>query len=408
MSNRHFPNWLKAYEEYAKDDYCPESFHKWVGLSVLAGALERKVWLMNGKITFFPNVFVLLVTYAGVGKSTALTRGTDFLERLKNEFNQNFNIIAEQSTEPAMIEAMKLRQEFMLTPTKGAFHSSGFFHASEASASALQNTHGNFTSTITAFYDAPKVFRKIVKSDPEPTQIDNVCFNMLAGATFDYLRTLVNETSVMGGFASRNIYVVNKERIVREPKWGSVTETDGRMAQLLYEDLCAIHRLVGMMRPTAEFIRAWEEFQPQSDRDLIAMNSPRLESLAARRSVNTTKIAMLLAVAESDDLVIDKRHWDEAQALTEGVFKEYPFILSQGAIADKTSQSGVTQIIAQTLKKYGAMTYPTLRRIVLVNGNNVEAVMKTLDYMIDCNYIKRETRDGSDYLSLLVDPDTHL
>ena len=406
--SRRLDNWLTRYREYARDNYCPQSFHLWTGITVLAGALERKVWAVNGKITFYPNVFTVLVTYPGVGKSTALDRGTDILERLKEEFNPEFKFIAEQITEPGLVKDMELKQEIWVTPTKSVFHSSGFFYASEASASALQNTHGTFTSTITRFYDCPRVFRKTTKGEHEkPTEIYNVCFNMLAGATFDYLKNLVNESSAMGGFASRIIYVISKEREIRSPKWGDSDNNDQDMQDALFVDLCEIHKLQGAFRPTPGFRAAWEEFQPESDRALAAMNSSRLESLAARKSTNTMKVAMLLSVAESNDLVLDTRHWDEAMELIEEVSKDNAFILSQGAMADRNSQTGVTQVIGQTLKKAGGtLPMAALKRIVLAHGNNVEAITKTLDYMQGAGWIKVDTSSGS--TELLVDPDRYL
>lgn len=405
--SRKLNNWLDSYVEYARDNYCPDSFHLWTGLSVLAAALERKVWLVNGKIIFYPNIYTMLVTYAGVGKSTALERGVDLLERIKLEVNPEIKLIAEQITEPGLVKDMEIRQEFALTETKRVFHSSGFFVASEASASALQNTHGTFTSTITRFYDCPKVFRKVTKGEHDkPTEIYNVCFNMLCGATFDYLKTLVNESSVMGGFASRVIYVVNKERLIREPKWGQSDHTDEAAQEALFLDLCAIHKLIGRFRPTPGFVAAWEKFQPESDRRLAEMKSPRLESLAARTSTNTTKIAMLLAVAEADDLVLDVRHWDRAIALVDEVSRDNAFVLSQGAMADKQSQSGVTQAVGQTLKRNGgALPMATLKCIVLANGNNVEAIAKTIDFMLGAEWI---STDSSGVVKLLVDPDRYL
>lgn len=399
-------DWLEAYQDYARDNYCPDSFHLWTGLSIIAAALERKVWLKNGKITFFPNIYTMLVTYAGVGKSTALERGVDLLERIKEEVNPELKIISEQITEPGLVKDMEIRQAMRIGETKEMFHSSGFFYASEASASALQNTHGTFTATITRFYDCPKVFRKMTKGEHEkPAQIYNVCFNMLAGATFDYLKTLVNETSVMGGFASRMIYVINKERIVREPKWGDSNHVDEALAETLFQDLCDIHALKGAFRPTREFIEAWEAFQPESDRALAQMNSPRLESLAARKSTNTTKVAMLLSVAESNDLVLTLDHWNRAMELIEEVSKDNAFILSQGAIADKMSQSGVNQMIGQTLRKMGGRTnYNEFKRIVMGNGNQVDMISKTLDYMIGSHYL----RLTGDDVELLVDPDRYL
>lgn len=382
---RKLKNWIEAYERYAKDAYCPDEFHLWTGLSVLAGALERKVWLLNGKIFFHPNIYVMLVTYAGVGKSTAIVRGANLLERLKHEFNPEFKIIAEQITEPGLVKLMEIRQEVQISETKRIFHSSGYFYASEASASALQNTHGTFTSTITGFYDCPTVFRKVTKGEADkPTEIYNVSFNMLAGATFDYLKTLVNESSVMGGFASRIIYVINKERLIREPKWGSSDKVDQDLQDDLFHDLCEIHKLKGGFRPTREFIKAWEEFQPESDRRLKSMNSPSLESLAARVSTNTTKIAMLLSVAESSDLVLDLHHWERAMELVEYVSKDNAFILSQGAMADRNSQTGINQVIITSLERAGGkLPLKTLKKVIAVHGNDVDRINKTLNYMFE-------------------------
>lgn len=402
---RRLDNWLTSYEKYAADNYCPQAFHKWTGLTVLAAALERKVWCQNGKIRFFPNIFTMLVTYAGVGKSTALDRGTALLERIKQEVNPEIKIISEQSTEPMLVKAMEELQAVQLSESTVYRHASGFFVASEASASALQNTHGIFTATITRFYDCPEVFRKATIMGGE-AEIPNVCFNMLAGATFDYLKTLVNETSVMGGFASRMIYVISKEREVRTPSWGESAYDDTATKNALFEDLCDIHRLHGAFKTTREFRKAWVEFQPESDRRLIAMNSPRLESLAARVSTNTMKIAMLLCVAESDAMVLEERHWTEAMKLIEDVSKDYSFVLSQGAMGDKMSQTGVTQAIGQTLKRNkGKLPAAVLRGLVLANGNRVEEITKTLDFMYGAGMLEL-TPDGM--VNLLVDPDRYL
>lgn len=402
---RRFPNWLEAYENYARDNYCPDAFHRWTGLSVLAGALERKVWLKNGKITFFPNIFVFLVTYAGIGKTTALVRGVDLLERLKEEINPEFKIIDDQVTEPAFVKLMSISQSMQLSATQILNHASGFFHASEASSSALQNTHGNFIATVTGFYDCPKVFRKTTLSGGS-LEFKNVCFSMLAGATFDYLKNLVNEASVMGGFASRVMYVVNRERLIRSPKWGATLGEDTETQDALFADLCEIHKLQGAFTPSADFIKAWEAFQPESDRVLQALDSPRLESLAARRSNHVTKVAMLLSISESNNLKLELRHWDRALELVEDVMKDNAYILSQGAIADKNSQIGTTQFIGQALKKRGGkMTMRTLKSIALANGNPADLVTKTLDLMLGSDWVKYDASAG--VIELLVDPDRY-
>jgi len=402
---RKFPNFLDAYFAYARDNFCPDSFHEWIGLSILAGALERKVWVNQGMVMHYPNIFTLLVSHPGVGKSTAIDRGVDLLEEIRETLSPDLKIIPNQITEPGLIEMMRVLSEMTFGP-KIVFHSSGYFYASEASASALQNLFGDFNATITALYDCPKVFRKKLKSEKEITEIPNACFNLLAGATFDYLKNLVNEQSVMGGLASRFIYVISKDRQVREAKWDESIEVDEKMRQALIHDLALINKIKGRFTASTGFIESWKREQPEFDRYLIGLNSPRMESIMARKMTNLMKICMLLSVAENDRLELNESHWERGKALIEDVTKDNAFIITQAVIADKQSQNGVTQMISQALKKNGGkMNRKALQAHGLGSGNNVEAIQKTIDFMLNSGWL---ACDSSQNLTLLIDPDRHL
>lgn len=403
---RHFTDFLSAYEEYAKDGFVPDRFHEWVGRSILAAAVERKVTLKQGRIHHVPNIFVMLISHPAVGKSTAIEAGTDIFEAVRNEQNPNLKIIPNQATEPALIDLMKITERIQLTPTIIYPHSSAFFYASEASASALQNTCGDFVAAMTAFYDCPKWFRKKLKGEQHTCEIENSCMNLLAGATFNYLKTLVNEQSVLGGFASRLIYVVAPERKVRETKWGASREFDSATGRKLIEDLADINKLAGPMKPTPGFISRYEAWQPEFDRYLIELKSERLEAIMSRKGTNLLKLCMILSISEGNDLVVTERHFDRALAIIEDAYKDNPSIIAAAAIADKQSQSGLNQIISQTVKKHGGvMPMKTLKRLVMANGNGVDNITKTIDYMLGTGWLQLS---ASGDVELLIDPDRHL
>jgi hypothetical protein len=403
---RNLPNFLDSYVEYANDDFCPKNFHLWTGISIVAAALERKVWTAQSMTTHYPNIYTLLVSHPGMGKSTAILRGTDLLEDLRIHKNPEFKIIPNQITEPALLDAMNIRAGIQIGNTT-IFHSSGFFYASEASASALQNLHGNFNSTITELYDCPRIFRKKLKMDAQPTEIPNACFNILAGSTFDYLKTLVNEQSVMGGLASRFIYVICKDRIVRQSKWDQVSTVDVGLKKKLIDDLGIINKLVGKFQPTKAFIAAWEAFQPEFDRTLIALDSARMESILARKSTNVMKVCMILSAAESDNLILDTRHWDKAMQIVDDVTKDNAFILSSAMIADRDSQSGMTQLIGQTIKKYGGeMSMKELKTKVTMNGSDVDSFNKTFQFMLGADLISMESTGSR--VKVFIDQDKYL
>lgn len=408
---RNFPDFLEAYFSYARDNFAPDRFHKWVGRSILAAALERKVSLKQGKVHHFPNIYVMLVSHPGVGKSTAMDAGTDLIETMKKEFLHNFRIIPNQATEPALIDMMNIIDRFALPgrPEVLIPQSAGYFYAREASNSALQNTCGNFVAALTEFYDCPRWFRKKLKGEKDMVEIENSCMNLLSGATFNYLKTLVNEQSVLGGFASRLIYVVAPEREVKETKWDESREYDEAMAKKLVEDLVHINSIIGPMRPTPGFISRYEAWKPQFDQYLIDLKSERLESIMTRKGTNLLKLCILLSVSESDSRVLTEEHFDRALVEIEDVYKDNPQIIAAAVMADKDSQTGLNQAVVQALSRNGGtLPMPRLKQIVAGNGNDVSRIKQTIDFLLESQTIRYEANDSSGLVTLLVDPDRYL
>ena len=84
---RNFPNWLQGYLEYTKASESPTPFHFWTGVSTIAGALRRRVWIDQRYFQWTPNFYIVLVGPAGVAaKSTSLRSGMKLLEKLKVSF----------------------------------------------------------------------------------------------------------------------------------------------------------------------------------------------------------------------------------------------------------------------------------------------------------------------------------
>ncbi len=415
---RNFSSFLEAYQQFADDNYCPDQFHLWTGLSIIGAAVERKVWLRqtleHASIMHYPNLYVLLVSYPAVGKTTAMDRGIDFLEHMREHVNPNFNIIPNQITESALLDQMMISQEIEIAGELRP-HSSGFFYASEASASALQNLWGDFNATITALYDCPKWFRKKLKSEKEMKEIKNACFNMLAGCTFNYLKELINEKSVEGGLASRFIYVIARERKVRQSKWidaESLRSKDSLdFEKRLLEDISQIHALTGRMRPTKGFIEQWEKAQPEFDRYLIGLNSSRLESLNARRFTNLMKVCMLLSVSEGDSLELTEDHWHRGQELIDVVSKDNAFVITSALVGDKESQNGINQAILTAIgdKEGDELPRTTVMRRLARYGGDAYRLEGSLKQLIQARMIDELPQsEGGSRLKLLINPEANL
>lgn len=408
-SKRNFPNFLDAYFAYSQDNFCPDVFHRWIGFSILAAAVQRKISLKDGKIYHVPNIYTMLVSHPATGKSTAIERGVELLEGMKKEFNPDFRIIPNQTTEPAFIDMMKIVEYYGVGEGNRIQipHSSGFFYASEASASALQNTCGDFVASLTAFYDCPKFFRKKLKGERDEVSIENSCMNVLAGSTFNYLKNLVDEVSVMGGFASRLIYVVENKRKIRKKKWGEVNESDAEIKAKLIADLAHINKLAGPMKPTPEFIAKVEEWQPKFDQYLQSLNSEKMESIMGRKGTNLIKIAMLLSISESDDLVVTGKHFDQAEKIIEEVTKDNHSVISSAIMGNVDSQTAINLIIMKSIGRPGEKKMlHDIKRALMKNGVDANRMGISIQELIASKSINQVVSGSGIEIELLVEPNS--
>ncbi len=81
---RFHSNWLEGYYHYTKHSEAPDLFHFWTGVSVVAGALRRQVWIDQRYFQWTPNFYIVLVGPAGVSKVYGI-RGGKFFETSEQE-----------------------------------------------------------------------------------------------------------------------------------------------------------------------------------------------------------------------------------------------------------------------------------------------------------------------------------
>lgn len=403
---RNFPNFLDAYYSYAKDDFAPDIFHYWVGFSVLAGALERKVWsLIDGQIFIYPNLYIFLVAPPSSGKSTVGAKGKKILEALGE--NQ-IRILPTQGTSASFIEEMRKSEKVFTMPGGGIMkHSSAYWYASEAS-NAFEVVHGNIIPLFTDWYDCPYLWEKGLKLNGVET-ISNVCFNMLACATPSFLAELIPKKHIMGGFASRNIYIHHDSVIERKPKWNSGRKSDQVMFERLVEDLKQINSLSGQFKTTPEFIAAWELWSMEFHSKIQKMESDKVQAFHARTGTNALKLAMILSVSESNSLVLEERHWKQAVVLSEGLTKFLSKVIQMSAGEDAIVQNGTALAVRILNESKGHCEYWDLRRKMMMRGVNTRSMEEVLASMQKHKMIELNMDRGiSGHYKLLIDAGQYL
>lgn len=410
---RNFDNFVTKYLEYSDNKFAPKSFHLWSALSIIAGALERKVWLpWNATTTHYPNLYVFLVANPGIGKSSALDRAVDLLAGLGTHDGLSpINIIAEQITEAKLIDSMLDSSKSYMDGSKLIQHCSGYYHASEAS-NAIKEVFGNPIPCFTSFYDCPRTFRKSTKKDGD-VLVNNICFNMIAGCTFEFLGKLITDDNIMGGFASRIIYVPFREKMVREVKFqdglGAVESAEQeRMRLALQADLRDIYQMQGAFTAEPAYARAYEKWFLEYEEYRQSNPSEKLQSLLVRRPTIMLKLGMILSASENSDRVLRLHHIDGAQKLIESVESQLPGMLREMKSQQVGSQGGINHAVMRQFDGGQQVTLAKLRAALLMSGHDGQRLAQTVEHMIRNNLLGTVEGPEGPSLKLLVNPDAHL
>lgn len=80
---RNFPDWLEEFVRYTSVGEAPEHVMWWVGVSTIAGAIRRRVWVPEDGFDWVPNFYIVVVAEPGIiAKTTTANRGFNLLRKV--------------------------------------------------------------------------------------------------------------------------------------------------------------------------------------------------------------------------------------------------------------------------------------------------------------------------------------
>lgn len=402
MSKRNFPDFIGAYFNYARDKFCPDKFHYWTGISLIAGALERKVFVRQGKWDYYPNLYVMLVAHPGIGKSAAIQIGVNnILSQL-----ENINYIPQHVSEAKLVEIMG-RSKVYYHGNKEIPHSSSYWVISEASNVLSEKAGGgDLIPLITDIYDCPNKWAKGTKKDGEDVYT-NLCLNMISGVTFNFAQELILGPNSAGGFASRNIYVVHDTELIRYPTWESPLDNDEYKAKLI-EDLQQINKMTGQFKLDQEFKNKYMEWFPINDKRNQNLKDVTLRHFMARNHTNIIKIAQVISASESNEMILTAKHWNHALEIVESINKKLPGLISSGA-TQQYGPIGMKYTIVNMLRKRKETGMGVLEiRNSVPFGSDMRYFQDALDALGATGVIKNTLVQGKPVMILINDPQDKL
>lgn len=313
-------DWIADFCTYTENINSPAIFRKWTAIYTIAASLERKVWTKTLGSIAYPNLYVILVSNPGVGKSEAVHRASIMLESLEEH-----HIAASSLTKAALIDNLKesgrrVFQKSILEPPL-SFHSLSIL--STELGVLIPQYDMEFMAALTDLWDC-KSYSEMRRTKSTNFKIDNVQLNMLAGCTPAYLMTTLPEGAWDQGFLSRVTLIFSGERQIRDLFLESPNDKD--MENRLKQGIKHIGNLLGAMKfspKAAELINNWNKAgqPPQPDH-------PKLANYSTRRVHHLIKLCMIASANHSDSLIIDEHDFNtaldwmiEAEAFMPDIFK---------------------------------------------------------------------------------------
>ena len=326
MSRRHFANWISAFMEYASFSEAPKHMHFWTAVSTLAGALRRRVWLDMAYFRWHPNFYVILVAPPGiVSKSTTAGIGMSLLKKVP-DIKFGPDVVTWQALVTGFAEST------MSYEYQGEFHAMSAITIESSEFGNLLNPQDKeMVDLLVSLWDGkPGAFEKKTKGSGCDT-VENPWINLIACTTPAWIAGNFPEYMIGGGFTSRCVFVYaeKKAKLVAYPT--DITPVNLReIAQKLIEDLCQISIMVGQyeLSPEArEWGRAW--YANHYAASHLHLDDERFGGYLARKQTHIHKLAMILAAAESEQLLITAEHLAVADRMVSDLEPDMQFVFSK-------------------------------------------------------------------------------
>lgn len=347
---RKHTNWLRDFVDlYSHIGEAPFSLYFWTGVSTIAGALRRNVWIDQTLFQWVPSFYIILVAPPGiVAKSTSTATGMNLLRSVPGiKFGPD--ICTWQSLSVAFSNAL----EGVQMPDGNVHMMSALTIESSEFGNFLNPQDRDMVDFLITLWDCKRgAIKKITKTQGDDV-IENPYINIIASTTPSWIEGTFPEHMIGGGFTSRCIFVyADKKRQYRAYPRRWVTNGFRAEQESLVDDLITISCMKGEMTLSADaelWGEAWYErhFQTQPE----TLTNDRFAGYLARKQTHMHKLAMVLSAAEQDSGVITEAHLAKADAIIVALETDMPKVFEK--IGTSLQSRGAANLVGlvRTYKK---------------------------------------------------------
>ena len=394
---RHHEDWLKAFMDYASYGEAPKHMYFWSGVSAVAGALRRKVWIDQVYFKWHPNFYIIIVAPPGiVSKSTTASIAHNLLRQVPG-INYGPDIV----TWPSLVTSFSNAAEAFEVDHKTHIMSALTLESSEF-GNLFDPTDRAMVDLFVTLWDGKQgSFKKETKGNGNDS-VENPWINLIACTTPAWIAGNFPDYLIGGGFTSRCVFVYadQKAKLVAYPEQLALGDMEEKQQKLIEglthisKNLAGVYKLSPM---AMKWGTAWYEQHYTTDTH-SHLDGDRFGGYLARKQTHVHKLAMILAASASDELIITEDHLQTALVMVTDLEADMVKVFSK---IGKSDTSVYTDRLIAFVQSKQSVSYAEVYRYVHVHFPSMRDFEDIMAGCVRAGYIKLTTTSAGIVVSFV-------
>lgn len=310
----------------------PAIFRLWAAISLVSGALERRVWLQNSQGLVFPNFYILLVAPPGIGKQV--------IDRVKDLWRDTrepdtripaFAVAPDSMTKASLIDTLAKSRKMVLPPGGGQpQHHHALLVPAEEFSVLLPSYDMEYIGTLNALWNNKLSHHEVRRTGAkQDVNIDYPYLSILGGAQPGWLASIFPEDAWNTGIGRRMIMIYSSTTPWKDV-WAESPDVTP-LRELILKRLGLLSKAYGRLsieRAAVEALTVWDQSgrKPEPTHAKLAhYNTSRYFQLQKLSIVSAASRGELFASTKPavrlEDVERAKAWLLEAEALMPDVFR---------------------------------------------------------------------------------------
>lgn len=302
-------NFIKNFVKYAEGCETPELYDIWSALATLSSVVSRRVWINQGYYTIYPNLYIVLVGAPGGRKTTAMNMCKDMLRELGT-----IPFAATCMTKEALCRYMSTQclRKFPIPNTDKEKEYTPITLCLTELSHFLGANSAHMIDFLTTIYDQ-EVYDAKTKNKGDDI-IPGPYLTVLACTTPSNITRYLREDVISGGFSRRALFAFELDEgdpiafPVITPEASQAWRSCVSWAQNL-------ESVAGQFAWTGAATVWYKKWYDALFRGLKNHDNLMTRGYYKSKHIQLLKVAMLVALAESRELVVDQIHLELSLAM---------------------------------------------------------------------------------------------